>query len=200
VSRPAILAIRHGATELSASGAFVGRGDPSLSADGAVQAAAWQPFAASGLVDRALASPLARAVETAQIAGFAPLELDPALTEWDLGELEGQHAEDWRTAHPGWSLFTDGAPGGEGVAEVAARVRSVAASAANGGFVVLVAHGQLLKLLATEILGLPAEAAATLALGPARAGLYLRRAAGWRLAGWNLPAPLDPAAFLADLT
>jgi len=58
----------------------------------------------------------------------------------------------------------------------------------------------MLKVLAAELLGLPSAAAATLALGPARGGLFLRRAAGWRLAGWNLPAPQNAASLLAELT
>lgn len=202
MTAPLILAIRHGATELSAAGVFVGRSDVPLSERGEAQAAVWRSIADSELVTRAVASPLVRAGQTARVAGFASVETDPNLIEWDLGDLEGQHAEQWRAAHPDWSLFIDGPPdSGERYADVAARARRVVARVeGDPGLVVFFGHGQMLKVLAAELLGLPSAAAATLALGPARGGLFLRRTAGWRLAGWNLPAPHTAAALLTELT
>lgn len=200
---PMILAIRHGATELSASGAFVGRTDPPLSARGETQAMAWGGFAASGLVTRTATSPLRRAAQTAALAGFPAPTVDADLAEWDLGELEGRDAETWRRANPGWSLFDQGPPGeaGERYADVAQRVgRVISGVTSEEGLTVLVAHGQLLKVLAVELLGLPVANASRLAYGPGRAALYLRRSAGWCLAGWNLAAPGDPGNFVAELT
>lgn len=202
MTAPLVLALRHGATELSASGIFVGRSDPPLSPRGEEQAAGWRSLADSDLVTRVVASPLVRAGQTARIAGFTSIETDPDLIEWDLGDLEGRHAEQWRAAHPGWSLFVEGPPAsGERYADVAARARRVIDSVdESSGLVVLVGHGQMLKVLATELLGLSPDVAATFALGPARAGLFLRRTAGWRLAGWNLPAPPTADSLLMELT
>ena len=62
-----------------------------------------------------LASPRARALETARLAGFDP-EIDPDLVEVDYGDYEGRTTPEIREQRPGWTLWADGSPGGETLA------------------------------------------------------------------------------------
>ena len=111
------------------------------------------------------------------------------LREWDLGQLEGLCADEYRSANPGWSLFEDGAPGGETPDAVAARVDRVLdrVLAVDSEAVVLVGHGQFLKALAVRVLNLNAGAANRMSWGPARAALLTCRSSisAYCLAGWN---------------
>ena len=67
-----------------------------------------------------LTSPLVRAAETCQLAGFNG-QVDPDLMEWDYGAYEGLTTAEIRQLKPGWSLWEDGVPGGERVSDVGRR-------------------------------------------------------------------------------
>ena len=56
---------------------------------------------------------------------------DPDLMEWDYGHYEGLTTAEIRSENPDWSLFRDGCPGGESVAEVGARADRVIARLAQ---------------------------------------------------------------------
>jgi broad specificity phosphatase PhoE len=160
---------RHGETEWSLSGQHTGRTDLPLTAAGRRRAQAigrrlsGRPFA---LV---LSSPLARALETCRLAGYGdPARLTDDLLEWDYGDYEGRRTADIQKERPGWSLWRDGVPGGETVAEVGARARRVidTASAADGD-VALFAHGHVLRVLSACWLDLPPDGGRLFALGTA---------------------------------
>lgn len=152
----------------------------------------------------AFTSPLRRAADTAVAAGLAAARTD-LLLEWDLGSLEGQPADAFRTAHPAWNLFADGVPDGSGEspADVAGRAAGAweLLTGADAEVCVAVSHGQFLKALVAHALGLPSRAAARFSLGPARAGLLTRRANGrFSLTGWNV-SPVPPGTSLwSELT
>jgi probable phosphoglycerate mutase len=114
-----------------------------------------------------LSSPLRRARETCEIAGFASrAELDDDLREWGYGEYEGLTTPEIRERDPDWSLWRDGCPGGEQPSEVAARAdRVLARLAAAGGDALVFAHGHVLRVLAARWLSLEAALGARLALG-----------------------------------
>ena len=124
-----------------------------------------------------LSSPLGRAQETARVAGVEEaVELRDDLLEVDYGEIEGVTTEDWRAEHdPSWSLWTHGAPGGETLAQVAARVDRVIAEAlaveGDEADVLLVAHGHVLRILAARWLQLDPEMGAHLELSTAGVGV-----------------------------
>lgn len=207
MSQRTVFLLRHGATDMSETGAFVGRADPRLNHRGELQAAAWQPLASSGLVGRTVHSPLRRAAQTAAVAGFTPTETSELLREWDLGDLEGANADEFRRANPTWSLFVDGPPNGSGErpAEVVDRARDVISAFLGtedaDGVLVLVAHGQFLRVLALTLLGLPVRHASSFALGPARAAIISVRGSGaYALTGWNIAGPAQPLQALAGLT
>jgi probable phosphoglycerate mutase len=131
---------------------------------------------------RVLTSPLARARQTCELAGFGPVaEVSDDLREWDYGDYEGMTTPEIRIMRPGWSLWADGTPGGESVAEVGRRAdRVVAIVRAGGGDVLAFAHAHLLRVVAARWLGLPSTDGALLVLGPAAVGVL----------GWERETPV----------
>lgn len=104
-----------------------------------------------------LCSPMQRARETCELAGFGDTAvIDRDLLEWDYGEYEGLTPEQIHEAAPDWLIFRDGCPGGETPEQVGARAdRVIARSRAVDGDVVLFAHGHVLRVLAARWIGLP---------------------------------------------
>ena len=166
--QPRVVLIRHGETAWSRDRRHTGRTDIPLTPDGEVQAAALAPRLASWNFAEVLVSPLSRAVHTAVLAGLSDAEVTPDLVEWDYGDYEGRTSTSIREDHPGWELFTDGAPHGESLHQVAARVdRVIARIRAGSGDVACVAHAHLLRILAVRWLGVDPVSARYLVLGPA---------------------------------
>jgi probable phosphoglycerate mutase len=158
--------VRHGETSWSRTGRHTSRTDLELSSEGVDQARALGRRLAGHHFERVLASPLKRARETCRLAGLSGrAEVVPDLVEWDYGELEGRTTPAIRTEHPGWVLWSDGAPGGEQVSDVAKRAERVAEKVrATPGDVALFAHGHFLRVLASVWVGLPPETGRCLAL------------------------------------
>ncbi len=170
-----LLLVRHGETEWSSSGRHTGLTDVPLTDRGRRRAEALAGRLASVRPALVLASPLARARDTARLAGFTA-RLDERLVEWDYGGYEGMTTPEIRAQRGDeWTLFRHGVvPGdtpGETLEEVAARTAAVldeiAPVLAEGGDVVLVAHGHSLRVLATRWLHLPPETGAALVLDAA---------------------------------
>jgi broad specificity phosphatase PhoE len=141
--------LRHGETEWSRSRQHTGRTDIPLTAEGEKAAAGVAPRLAGVHFDLVLASPLQRATRTAQLAGLDPRP-EPDAMEWDYGDYEGRTTADIRTERPGWSIWTDGVPGGESLDDVAARARSVVdrVLAQAPTRAILVAHAHVIRVLA----------------------------------------------------
>ncbi len=157
---PEITLVRHGETEWSASGKHTGRSDIPLTAKGEEAARRL----GDRLRDRSFAavwsSPSLRARRTAELAGFTA-EVKPDLAEWDYGAYEGLKTKEILLERPGWSLFRDGCPQGESVADAGARAdRMVAALRAAGGNVLVFSSAHFLRTLTARWLGLaPADGA-----------------------------------------
>ncbi len=150
-----VLLVRHGETDYNAADRFQGQIDVPLNDRGREQSLALaRSLAPEGL--RALySSPSSRARETAEIVG-AELGLEPVLDERlmeaDAGEWAGRPFDDivaddpsafraWRAADPGFRF-----PGGESVADQAARVAAVLADIAAGPLPALVVtHGGTIR-------------------------------------------------------
>jgi broad specificity phosphatase PhoE len=166
---PRLVVVRHGATEWSRDGRHTGRTDLTLLDEGRHQAAELARRLAGHHFAWVLTSPLSRARQTCEIAGFgARAEERGDLCEWDYGEYEGLTTAEIRAKRPGWSLWRDGAPGGESVSEVGARADAViAAVQSTTGDVLVFAHGHLLRVLGARWVGLPATAGALFTLAPA---------------------------------
>ena len=163
---PEILLLRHGETEWSASERHTGRTDVPLSEDGRAQARALATRLSGRSFSRVLSSPLARARETCELAGLAArAELRDDLMEIDYGDAEGRTTAALREEVPGWTVWSHGAPGGESLAEVGARVDVVVDELrATEGDVAIFAHGHILRVLAARWIGLGPECGSRLRL------------------------------------
>jgi broad specificity phosphatase PhoE len=164
-----IVLVRHGETEWSRDGKHTGNTDVELTERGREQAVALAAALRGRDFARVLTSPLARAAETARLAGFAEVaEPRDELREWDYGAYEGRRTVDIREERPGWTLWADGVPDGETAAEVAARVdRLIDEVRETGGAVLVFAHGHLLRVLAVRWIGLEPDTGRLFALDPA---------------------------------
>lgn len=151
--------IRHGETEWSLTGQHTGRTDKELTENGRNQAEGVKEMLRTLSFVRVLSSPLKRAMETAQIVGLGSrTEPRDELTEFNYGEFEGLTTAEIRDKVPNWSLWTHECPGGETLAAAAQRARLLLADlAGTEGNVAIFAHGHILRILACEYLGLPAE-------------------------------------------
>jgi broad specificity phosphatase PhoE len=117
-----------------------------------------RPVLARNAFGLVLCSPMQRARETCELAGFGDRAvIDSDLVEWNYGEYEGLTLEQIHEVAPGWLIFRDGCPGGEAPEQVGARVdRAIARSRAVDGDIALFAHGHVLRVLAARWIGLPA--------------------------------------------
>jgi broad specificity phosphatase PhoE len=142
--------VRHGQTELNATGRLQGRLDVPLSALGEQQAAAVAAGFASAPVTRVVSSPLQRAVATATAIadehGLA-VEIDRRLVELDYGDWDGRALAD--VPAEAWAAWRTEAgfapPGGETLADVAARVASFCRDVLDDTLVIAVSHVSPIK-------------------------------------------------------
>lgn len=148
---------RHGQTEWAATGQHTGRTDIPLTEKGRDQAAALRDVVMRIKLSAAFVSPLARARETAEIAGFRDqIQIVDDLREFDYGAYEGLTTKQIRETVPGWTIWTHPVPDGETLEQAAVRCQRVIERAgASGGKVALVAHGHILRILTATWLNLP---------------------------------------------
>jgi len=159
--------VRNADTDFTRDGRVAGRRDISLSAAGRDQAAALRDrmVAAKLAIVEILASPLPRAVETAEIIA-APLGhgvvRDPRLIDFDAGRWEGQSHKDIG-ASPEYVRFLENPvdeqiPGGEKISDVRDRVvSSVSQALADnelGASILIVSHAGPLRVLLAHYLGM----------------------------------------------
>ncbi len=186
--------VRHGRTEWAATGRHTGWTDIPLDEVGVAQAASLAGFLATQSFDRVVTSPLARARDTCELAGFGErATVDDDLREWNYGDYEGRTKLDILAERPGWVLWDDGVPGGEQLHHVAGRAdRFLAPLRTSSERVLCFAHGHLLRILTTRWLGLSPESARMFVLEPAATSVlgYERDQAVIRT--WNRVADTAP--------
>ena len=162
------LLIRHGQSEGNARNIMQGRLDLPLDGQGRAQARSLAPWLAGRRPDLLVASPLARARETAELAapsrdGPAPLLLEPLLAELETGVFTGLTFEESARDFPeAWQDFRargwDGVPGAEDSGALYARAleawKSLRAQALRGSRVIAVfSHGGFLQWLLKATFG-----------------------------------------------
>ena len=181
--------IRHGETAWTLSGAHTGRTDIPLTPNGERQSLAIRNRLLGRHFSLVLTSPLSRARETCQLAGYSDAaSVDEDLMEWDYGAYEGLSTLQIQEQRPGWNLWADGVPAGESVEQVGDRVsRVIARAAAAGGDVALFAHGHLLRILTACWLGLPPDCGRLFALSTATISVLAYERGTRVISTWNLP-------------
>lgn len=190
-----LLLLRHAATAWTLTGQHTGRTDLELTPDGEAEARAASAVFADVLgPGRAVASvhssPLRRAVRTAKLVlgDSAELTLESDLAEFDYGEFEGLTPAQIQERAPGWSLWRDGCPGGESMAEATARAESFITRLREGAAdrtVCAVSHGHLARVLTARLLGLPASDGRLFAIGTCAIADFREQAGRFQLAAWN---------------
>lgn len=186
-AKPEIVLIRHGETEWSRDHRHTGRTDVPLTENGRRQAEALAPQLAARSFEHVYVSPLARATETARLAGLGDrAEPRPELMEIDYGQAEGLTTEQMREQTPGWTVWTHETPGAESLTDVAARLDPILTELrAIKHNIALVAHGHVLRVLAALWIGLPPAGGAHLALATGRLSTLSWERENQVISGWN---------------
>ncbi len=164
-----ILLARHGETPWNAEGRYQGQIDIPLSPVGESQAAALGNRLREMPIARAVASPLSRALRTAQLAlgetRSAMLTADPDLQEIAHGEWEGLLASEINDKDPArlraWREEPENVlmPGGESLRQVLDRswqgLNRAMEGLSDDDTLLVVAHDAVNRVLLCRILGLP---------------------------------------------
>ena len=158
---PIVVLIRHGETAWTLTGQHTGLTDLDLTEAGATSAKNLRALLHDFRFTRAFTSPLKRARQTAELAGFGKVaEPEPNLCEWHYGDYEGRTTAAIRAERPDWRLFEHGCPNGETpetVGERADRVlKRIQRVHGDSGNVLIFAHSDILRILVARWLRLPA--------------------------------------------
>jgi probable phosphoglycerate mutase len=182
-----ITIVRHGETEWSLAGRHTGNTDLPLTEAGRERAAALAPQFAGRSFALVLTSPLLRARQTCELAGFGGrAEICEDLREWDYGDYEGLTTPQIREHNPDWNMWRDGCPGGEKPAAVGGRAdRALARLRSADGDALAFAHGHILRVLGARWMAMEPSAGARLALSPAGMSVLGHERATEVLQRWN---------------
>ena len=113
-------------------------------------------------------------------AGRLRGESDPDLLEWDYGAYEGLTTAEIRQLRPGWTLWDDGVPEGETLADVGRRAdRVIERARASETDTLCVAHGHILRVRLPGGSGCP----------PSPGRLFLLGTGAVCMLGWDLEWP-----------
>jgi probable phosphomutase (TIGR03848 family) len=177
-----VLLLRHGRTTSNAGGTLAGHQPTELDDTGRAQAAAvGERLSAAGVVPNlVVCSPLIRCRQTiaAALPGAAVVD-EPGIVECDYGDWSGQALKKlakeplWRIvqAHPSAATF----PGGESMAAMSARsiaaIRAADARAAaehgDDAIVLACSHGDVIKAIVADALGMHLDLFQRIAVDPA---------------------------------
>jgi len=179
VSIGTLILLRHGRSTANNAGVLAGRTHGvDLDDAGRSQAADVVARLSGARIARVVSSPMVRCRHTAQPLADArglPLQVDERIAEVDYGTWTGRRLAEladeplWRTVqlHPAAAVF----PGGEALAAVA--VRAVAAArehaerSGDDGAAVLCSHGDVIKAILADALGLHLDSFQRLVVSPA---------------------------------
>lgn len=203
-----VILLRHGRTTANADGVLAGR-LPGVRLDetGQVQAEAAAERLRGVTVARLVASPLERCIETAApVASVTGLEIDeqPDLVECDYGSWQGRTLKElgkeklWRVVQdqPAAMVFPDGEPLATMATRAATAVRridaEVEAEHGAGAVWVAVTHGDVVKAVLADALGMHLDAFQRLVVDPASISVVRHTTSRPFVLGVNTVAgPLD---------
>ncbi len=148
--------VRHGETAWSRDRLHTSVTDVPLTPAGVEAAQALGARLVGRVFALVLTSPRSRARRSAELAGFPDALVDEDLAEWDYGRYEGVSTAQIRETDPGWTVWSQPAPGGETAGQVGDRVdRVIARCSAVDGDVLLFGHAHCLRALTARWLGQP---------------------------------------------
>ena len=182
-----LVLVRHGATAWNENAYCQGRKDVPLSALGKKQVTLLKE-AQSGLVfDRAYASPLGRALETARLLGYEPDVLDD-LAEIDRGHWEGHPMDEvkrrWGKLYRSWYEDPAGLvlPGGEAFDDFWVRAQRAldAVCTAADGRVLVCAHKAINRAIIARALGMKTAEVWPIPQPQASRSVLVLEAGSWR--------------------
>ena len=158
---------RHGESTGNAERLIFGQRDYPLTEKGRAQARALGRSLEGARIERVVASPLIRALETARLARpNAAIETDARLMEQFMGRWEGlteaevlaDNAPLWRAMLADWTRDQAAPPGGESYSALSARVSlAVSEIIARGEDSLIVAHAGVLAAMRELLLKTPRE-------------------------------------------
>ncbi len=174
-----VVLLRHGRSTANVAGVLAGRSAGVLLDDKGQEQAQAVAARLSGIeLDALISSPMERCQQTvAPLAAATGLQvrLEPRLAEVDYGDWTGRALKDlagedlWRTvqAHPSAAVF----PGGEGLAAVGVRaveaIREVVAALGPDAVVLVCSHGDVIKAVLADALGLHLDGFQRIVVNPA---------------------------------
>ena len=188
-----IFLVRHGETAWSLSGQHTGKTDIPLTEKGKEEALRLSPILKKIHFSKALVSPLKRAHETFNIVGLPiPAELDKDLEEWNYGDYEGISSKEIAKTNPDWSLFIDGAPGGESLQDIELRTSRILNKIHSlDGNIVIFSSGHILRALTARWLNLPLSFGRQLRLSTGSISILSYENKEPALLLWNGERPLE---------
>lgn len=193
--------VRHGVTDWNLQGRWQGHSDVPLGERGRADAESIGPRLAGKRFDLIVSSDLARALETAKLAGFEP-SLEPRLREVHFGRFEGGRSDAIRD-DPAYLAWLERPteirwPEGESYGDVQRRVNAWIESLPPEGEVLAFTHGGVISMLASSLLEATPFAAPMLWRFRAQHSsiTVLERwqtphGPGWTLERWNDAAHLE---------
>ena len=167
-THPTIYLCRHGDTAWSPQRRLAGHTDIPLAEIGRTNAVQLGARLRPTHFDKVLVSPLLRARETAELAGYGESAvIEPRLKEMNFGRYEGLTTEEIRQEQPGWTYLRDGAPGGDTPESLAERVDSLLADLRRqGGRILIFGHSVISRVMTARWLGQPPGFGRNLMLSP----------------------------------
>lgn len=189
-----LLLARHGQSRANVAGILQGRTPGELTDLGRAQARALAQRLAEGGPERIVSSDLRRAVDTASPVAETigvPLELEPLLQEWHVGEFDGGPPADLEHAVRASGLPADEfrPTGGESRRDLELRVGRIAGWIEHDligvGSALVVSHGDVLRRLVSHLLVGDARLAPRVDLHNASLTVLVRRPRGWDLERLN---------------
>ncbi|MES2504626.1 MAG: histidine phosphatase family protein [Myxococcota bacterium] len=186
-----IYLVRHGETEWSLASKHTGLTDLPLTENGRSQAVNAQDLL-SGIDFAAVwCSPLKRARETCELAGFSSrAEIMPELVEWDYGDYEGLTSAQIHQTRPGWNIFDHGAQGGESIAQVEARAHGVISKASDSTANILIfSSGHMIRMIMLAWIKQPASLGKHFNLDTAAVCILDHEKSHPSIRQWNLSGP-----------
>ena len=159
---PTILLVRHGETDWNRSGQIMGEQPVPLNQNGEAQVKRLASFLMSRSIRALYSSPVARAIQTAEILASllqVPLTADRGLTEIKVGEWEGRYWKDLTDEFARQQFYASPEearpPGGETLSEV--QIRAVAAverarARAEADRLLFVSHADVVRAILAHYL------------------------------------------------